>query len=257
MFIQTQPQRSPLRLALMALAVGAAAWVAWAGFARMGGEAAAPTPLAAEPRSSAPAAARQLAPFPAVQLALIEIDTEADQAVIEVEARRATYTLEQDVFPGVRLLSIGSDRIVLAFGGSTRTLYLPQAAPAGTPAPEPTDIAERNRPIEVARLTTARPKAAEALLREVHLAPQARGGFRVEEVVPDSQYDKLGLRRGDMIYSIDTPAMSAVDENSMIALMLQTTIEIDIYRDGTPMRLRYALNTEPPEAAASPSDEPR
>jgi S1-C subfamily serine protease len=87
--------------------------------------------------------------------------------------------------------------------------------------------------------------AASVFLDEVQVRPSPRGGYVVEAVLPQSRYDRMGLRAGDVVYSLDTPAMAAVDEGSMVALMLQTEIELDVYRQGQPMRLRVALNTDP------------
>jgi S1-C subfamily serine protease len=106
------------------------------------------------------------------------------------------------------------------------------------------DIRERNALIPIAQLTTSRPLAAEAFLQEVLLAAQPRGGFMVQAVEPDGIYDKMGLRSGDVIYTLDTLTMSEVDESSMISLMQQTQIEVNIYRNGTPMALRHALNVD-------------
>jgi hypothetical protein len=108
----------------------------------------------------------------------------------------------------------------------------------------PPDTRERNARIPIAQLTTSRPLAAEAFLQEVLLEAQARGGFKVRAVEPGGIYDQMGLRSGDVIYSLDTPAMSEVDEASMISLMHQAQIEVNIYRNGTPMALRHALNVD-------------
>lgn len=123
------------------------------------------------------------------------------------------------------------------------------AAPTASVRDAP-DTRERNADIAVAQLTTSRPLAADAFLQEVLLKAQPRGGFVVQEVEPGGIYDKMGLRRSDVIYSLDTPAMSEVDENSMISLMQQTQIEINIYRDGTLIALRRALNVDEEPAPA-------
>ncbi|HEX3140005.1 MAG TPA: hypothetical protein VHQ87_08120 [Rhizobacter sp.] len=121
----------------------------------------------------------------------------------------------------------------------------PNATPAAAPSTgieprdEASDIAARNAGVDVRSLTTTRPNAARTFLDEVQLAKSAQGGYVVAEVLPESRYERLGLRPGDVIYSLDTPKMAAVDESSMIALMQQTELELDVYRNGSLTRLTY------------------
>ena len=112
---------------------------------------------------------------------------------------------------------------------------------------EDADIRELNRDVQISQLTHSRASLAEAFLREVQVAPGPRGGFVVQAVMPDSRHHKLGLQPGDVIYSLDTPKSSAVDDSSMIALMQQTEIEIEVYRNGSPLRLQHAYNVDPPD----------
>ena len=61
------------------------------------------------------------------------------------------------------------------------------------------------------------------------------------------------MRPGDILHSLDTPATAGLDEGSMVALMQQTQIEMEVYRDGAPLTLRHALNTDDP----GPTDDGR
>jgi len=132
----------------------------------------------------------------------------------------------------------------------------PRVNTSGVPAVA-LDIRERNRTVQVSQLTLSRPSLAEAFLSEVHLSPNPRGGFVVQEVAPDGRHHKLGLQPGDVVYSLDTPKMAAVDDSSMTALMQQTEIELDVYRNGSLLRLRHAYNTDPPaEAQRAPDEQP-
>lgn len=125
----------------------------------------------------------------------------------------------------------------------------PPLLSAGTEAPP--------LPIRPELLSPNRPRAAAAFLEEVQLAPHPRGGFVVLTVLADSRPARMGLRPGDRLYALDTPRMAAIDEQSMVALMLQTELELDIYRDGVPMRLALALNhdeADDDDARRSPND---
>lgn len=108
-------------------------------------------------------------------------------------------------------------------------------------APDDEDYGARNANVDIQRLTQKRPLAARAFLSEVLLASSTSAGYVVTEVLPESRYERMGLRPGDVIYTLDTPRMAAVDEGSMVALMQQTEIELEVYRQGTLLRLRANL----------------
>jgi type II secretory pathway component PulC len=235
------------------IAIGVAAALALAAVAYFASGTATPEPesgnaAAGNAPSAAPATgeARPRAPeFPKIKLALIETRVVGDtaQAVIEADGQSGTYQPGQDITQGIRLNAVESDHVVLAFAGSTRILWGTLKDGAQHVAP---DIRERNRSIEIAKLTPTRPRSAEAFLRDVLVKPNPRGGFEIEAVTPGSMYAKLGLQPGDVVFSLDTPKMAAIDENSMVALIAMTEVELDIFRNGQQLRLKRALNVDEP-----------
>jgi type II secretory pathway component PulC len=127
----------------------------------------------------------------------------------------------------------------------------PAASSVSADAESP-DIAERNRKnVDVRRLTFTRFQNADAFLRSVELAPHPRGGFEVKGVESGSLYDKLGLRVGDVLYSLDTDASAKIDDQSLEAVMRQTHYELDVYRNGQLMQLRYRFPTSDPADASA------
>lgn len=239
--LRVDARRLPWRLALLA-AVAAA--VIGAAFALQGGDSPSATAHTARaPSPQAAPAARGDTPFPALDLQLRDVAPQG--AVIALASRPALYARGQEVFPGVVVHHIDRDAVTLRFGEQERTLVRVEA---DTPAVAHTRD-EAAAPVEIAQLSISRPLAARAFLDEVSVRPDPRGGFVVDRVLADGRYAQMGLQPGDVVYTLDTPAMRAVDETSMVALMLQTELELDVYRNGTPMRLRVALNAEPSEAA--------
>jgi len=115
------------------------------------------------------------------------------------------------------------------------------AAALGTDTSADDDYATRNAGIDVHRLTMMRPQTARSFLSEVLLTQASPSGFVVTEVLPESRYERMGLKPGDVIYSLDTPGAPNVDENSMIALMQQTELSLEVYRNGTLTRLHANL----------------
>lgn len=117
--------------------------------------------------------------------------------------------------------------------------------PSGLPPAEMQQPAVLPAPaVQPEDLSRVRPGAAKAFLDEVQVRPHPRGGFIVQAVLAESRWAHMGLRPGDLLFTIDTPRMAAIDERSMVALVQQTELELDIYRDGQPTRLTLALHRD-------------
>ncbi|WOB09571.1 hypothetical protein [Piscinibacter gummiphilus] len=115
------------------------------------------------------------------------------------------------------------------------------AASLGTDTHDDDDYAARNAGIDVHRLTLLRHQTARSFLSEVLLTEGSPSGFVVAEVLPESRYERMGLKPGDVIYTLDTPGTPPVDENSMVALMQQTELSLEVYRNGALTRLHTNL----------------
>lgn len=118
------------------------------------------------------------------------------------------------------------------------------AATLGVDTAADDDYATRNAGIDVRHLTLQRPQTARAFLSEVLLAPGTPSGFVVSEVLPESRYERMGLKPGDVVYTLDTPGMPVIDESSMVALIQQTELSLEVYRNGTLTRLHTNLAKE-------------
>ncbi|MFL6655900.1 MAG: type II secretion system protein N [Sulfurifustis sp.] len=207
------------------------------------------------PLRDIPSAAAPRAAFPDVRLALSGVTRRGNEAValIGVEGREPQYyAVGQEVIGEITVRSILPDRVVLGYRDLTKALYLKnrsgdvpaKATPAVSPDTEDEDegYKEKNPNIDPASLTLKRTTAAKEFLREVALAPDPRGGFVVKEVTPGSVYEMMGLRAGDILYSIDTPANRDIDESSMESMIRQVELQLEVYRNGNFVLLRRALN---------------
>lgn len=226
---------------------------------------AAPVPPPAPPPTFAPSAPEpgpagkvpdvaERRAFPNVRLALAGIMREGSQAraLIGVgDAPARAYTVGQELAAGITLRAILTDRVLVAYGDQSKTLRLAagpadntRVAAAAPPQPAgPVEgYKEINPDVDPTVLTTNRILAAKDFLGKVRLAPNPRGGFVVEQVERNSLYDKLGVRPGDVIYSIDTPATANIDESSMESVMMQTELQLEVYRNGRRVLLRQRLN---------------
>jgi hypothetical protein len=149
---------------------------------------------------------------------------------------------ERSHAPAIAAVAAAAQRPLSPFGSG------PVAA-----EPEPAaDIRERNRGIDARLLTQARPLLAETLLHELELRAEARGGFVVRDVAPGSLGERLGVRPGDLLFTFDSPENAAVDETSMVALVQQNTIALEVRRAGVTQRLSLDLREEGGDGARRP-----
>ncbi len=100
------------------------------------------------------------------------------------------------------------------------------------------------------QLAVARVHLAESFLNEVRVVPASRGGFIVKAITHGSLWQRMGLQAGDVVFTLDNPAMAAINENSMIALTQQTTLEMDVYRAGVLLHLQLQLNRDDDDAGS-------
>jgi S1-C subfamily serine protease len=61
--------------------------------------------------------------------------------------------------------------------------------------------------------------------------------------------DRLGLRQGDVVLTLDNAVNDAIDEGSLVAVMEQAAIALDVQRDGRALRLLLPLDREERDAA--------
>lgn len=99
----------------------------------------------------------------------------------------------------------------------------------------------RNPGIAPQELSYERLSTAQNFLRQVTVLRDPRGGFVVQDVDAGSIYAALGLRVGDRIFSVDTPATEGADDESIDDAMSQQHVELQIYRSEGFVLLKYAL----------------
>ncbi|MFL6623717.1 MAG: type II secretion system protein N [Sulfurifustis sp.] len=207
------------------------------------------------PLRDKPSAAAPRLVFPDVRLSLSGITRRGNDAVALIGAEGHEpqyYAVGQEIAAEITVRSILPDRVVLGYHDLLKTLYLKARSADATgkatrtasfdPDAEDEGYKEKNPNIDPASLTIKRITAAKEFLREVVLAPDPRGGFVVKEVTPGSVYEQMGLRVGDILYSIDTPANRDIDESSMEFMIRQVELQLEVYRNGNFVLLRRALN---------------
>lgn len=194
-----------------------------------------------------------------------ESDPKAGLAVVAgTDGGERAFRVGEDVVPGVRLVAVHPDRIVLSRGGAEETLRLPRER---TPAP-----AEMVRPAPAAAGGRV-PRAAAAvsgvqavrvdddaqqalarlrqnpdeLIKRVPVVPVLDGGrlagVRVAPGADAALLGQFGLRAGDVVTAVDGQAVDSFARGQQILsnLAAAKSARVTVLRDGKPVELDVGL----------------
>lgn len=179
-------------------------------------------------------------------------------ALISVDgAVELPYGVGQDVTAGAKLHAVYGDRVVLRRGGTLETLPLkendaklaPGSIVSGTPVPpSPGNIVRAQGPnsFAVAREGINRQLQTPEFLSQAQMVPNAGGGFLVRQIQAGSLYERLGLRAGDVIRSVNGQPINNIDEvmrlyQQLGGLDTVGQLSVEVSRAGKPETLNYQL----------------
>jgi general secretion pathway protein C len=176
-------------------------------------------------------------------------------ALISVNGQpQEPFAVGQTVTGGAELQVVYPDRVVIRRNGVLESLLLEGADK--TPAEQWTLPASTSRlasaPGNIVKETGANRYLVERdqlaaqfrtpdLLKQATMVPSGNGGFLVKQMQPGSLYEKLGLRPGDVIKSINGQALNSM-EDAMRLYQQMTTIgdvQMEIMRGGKSEQLYY------------------
>jgi general secretion pathway protein C len=156
------------------------------------------------------------------------------------------YGVGEQIMPGVVLDAVEPDRAVIVRGGVRESLPFKELG-AGLPS--------KTAPVGASALTTGpggavldRQSVKRLLQRpdflsQALIVPNAGGGFRVGQVQAGSLYERLGLRVGDVIRSVNGQPINNMEE--VMRLYQQfgsaTEVNVEVLRSGTPQTLHVTL----------------
>jgi general secretion pathway protein C len=84
-------------------------------------------------------------------------------------------------------------------------------------------------------------------LSQALIVPSAGGGFLVREIKPGSLYEKLGLKVGDIIRTVNGQSINSIEDVMRIYQQMgggdqsAAQVDIEVSRAGKPQRLQYSL----------------
>lgn len=181
-------------------------------------------------------------------------------AVIEDPFQKTNkiFRLNDTIAPGVKLLEIDRNRITIIRDGNREEIELgaqetpgqlrtstpPRPLPlpsSGAAEPSPTTFVVDRESVEAATQDMNR------LLTQARLVPNFTGGaadgFRIFSIVPASMFDKIGLRNGDIIHSINGIELKEPEKAFQVYQMLKDNdrFVIDLMRAGQKLSLNYEV----------------
>lgn len=174
------------------------------------------------------------------------------------------FGVGQEILAGVSLYAVYRDRVLIRRGGATETLMLKDTSPdltkgsiiTSTPPPASVDGSglnpnssrarrrERNRQFfDVDRQQLNQQMQRPEVLSQALMVPNAGGGFLVREIQPGSVYEKLGLKVGDVIASVNGQAVNTMEDVMRLYQQVASTsnLQLSVKRAGRNETLVYNI----------------
>lgn len=163
----------------------------------------------------------------------------------------------EEITGGATLQEVYADRVLIQRGGVTESLMLKDIGPAlpdgsiktaarpapraAGPGPEVKKLGENRFSIEREQINKQMQRPE--FLSQALMVPNAGGGFLVREIQPGSVYEKLGLRVGDVIHTVNGQTVNTVEDVMKVYQQLSGSgaaqVNLDIRRAGKNESLQY------------------
>ncbi|OGI67022.1 MAG: hypothetical protein A2W18_02050 [Candidatus Muproteobacteria bacterium RBG_16_60_9] len=164
----------------------------------------------------------------------------------------APFTIGQEISTNVSLYAVYSDRALIRRGAAIESLMLKDVAQSladgsivgpnrVTGRPPVQRNSSNNFTVDREQLTQQ--MQTPEFLTQALMVPNAGGGFLVREIQPGSVYEKLGLRVGDVINTVNGQTVNSVEDVMRLYSQFGTAsnVQIDVRRAGRSESLTYNL----------------
>jgi general secretion pathway protein C len=177
-------------------------------------------------------------------------------AFISVNGGNETaFGIGEEILAGAALHAVYPDRAVLRRAGARESLILKDilALPEGSIVTSPqyrkdaplSGIRGSGGNYTVERNTLTQQMQKPEFLSQALMVPNAGGGFLVREIQPGSVYEKLGVRPGDVIRSVNGQPINNMDEVMKLYQQLGanqiSNVALEITRGGRAESLQYNI----------------
>jgi general secretion pathway protein C len=171
-------------------------------------------------------------------------------------ANETAFAIGDEILSGASLHAVYPDRAVLRRGGTLESLILKDslALPEGSVVTSPqyrntaplAGIRGSGNDFTVERSSLTQQMQKPDFLSQALIVPNAGGGFLVREIQPGSVYEKLGMRTGDVIRSVNGQPINNMDEVMKLYQQLGGinkvgNVAIEIMRGGRTETLQYNI----------------
>jgi general secretion pathway protein C len=172
-------------------------------------------------------------------------------------SNETSFGIGDEILAGATLHAVYPDRAVLRRGGALESLVLKDnlALPEGSiitspqyrnDAPALAGIRGSGSNFTVERNTLTQQMQKPEFLTQALMVPNAGGGFLVREIQPGSVYEKLGVRTGDVIRSVNGQPINNMEEVMKLYQQLGGVnrvgnLAIEITRGGRTESLQYNI----------------
>lgn len=157
------------------------------------------------------------------------------------------YAVGQEPLPGVVLLRVYVDHIVLRRGHQVEQLALQGAdviAGGALTITASIDAGTSAKPFTISRESVRTyAQTPQEFLSHVVLVPEAGRGFLLKEVEPGSPIEQWGLRAGDVIHHANGMNVNRVDDIRRVYQQLAQAdrLKLELYRNGKQEELNYRI----------------
>lgn len=178
-------------------------------------------------------------------------------ALISVDGQpQELFSVGEELTKGVILAAVYRDRTILLHNDTREVLSLEWPAKVAGASATGVAAAPETAP-GVRRLNkhnfviahdvvSERSANAQQLWREALVVPYPEGGFLIQEIGPDSLYEALGLRVGDVIRSVNGQTIN--NAHDAVAWYQQigdvSEVQLEILREGTVKNLYYWIDED-------------
>lgn len=155
------------------------------------------------------------------------------------------FSISDQIFGGGKLLEVGPDSVKIDRGGKIEILALAEGAPSagggGSPELNQTDFSVADEEISSALANLPQ------LLSQARAVPYFRNGtsigMRLFAIKPESLYEKLGLKNGDIILSVNENSLSDPAQALKLFEQLKTerAINVKLERNSQVSEMRYSI----------------
>jgi general secretion pathway protein C len=189
-------------------------------------------------------------------------------ALISVNGQpQEPFAIGQSVTAGAVLHAVYPDRVIIQRNGALESLLLegadetaPQSSPSASLYTPPVrggytpPVGGGNMVREAAanhyvvqREQLAAQMRTPEFLRQATITPTGSGGFQVQQLQPGSLYEKLGLRAGDVIKSVNGQSVNSAEDAMKLYQQMANvaSVQIEVLRGGKPEHLYYDFAQNP------------